>query len=1246
MINASSPASCRPSLLLPVEGLRKINLHSFWIGFILLLTQIGSAATYTVTNTQDSGPGSLRNAVSGVNSGTGGDIINFSTTGIITVGSAMTISQSVTINGPGPNLLTISGNDATRIFNILPGTTVTISGLTFAHGYFNGSGIGGGAILSGAVLTVNNCVFSNNTSINTGGTPVGAAISTNNLLHLLKVTNSTFINNSGTSRSPTASPQGAAISVSGPLEVDNSTFFGNVITPAPAGLGAGGAISGALGQITVLNSTIVGNSAGIDGGIRATATALTVKNSIVSGNTGGDCSRCTVSNTTTSLLNVSSVAASLTPLQYNGGPTPTMLPLRSGTGIIGAGLNSTLATDQRGFPRPTSGASDLGAVQTYNLVVTTTNDSTNPGTTCTGGNTCSLRDALNLANSQGAGDVVTVSGLTGNITLTSPLPNDTANLNLNGPGANQLTISGVGNSGIFNITSPTAVTNISGVTLTNGNNTSAGGGAINNQGATLTLNNCELNNNTATGQAGGALNNGTNSTALVENCTFSGNIADAGGAINNFGLLTVENSTFNGNAAHVNNGGAIFNQGTATIASSTITGNKANALGGGVQNSGTITVTNSLVAGNTEVASPNDDCGSCGPQSTANLFSTVGAPITSTQLMLASLAYYGSNQTVRTMLPLPGSPTIQTGDPSQLAGDMTSDQRLLPRTINSKLDLGAVESNYTSIQIVQQPSNTTVNQTMTPAVTMSVTESGTTVANVPLPITFSGNGTLHGTLIKTTQAPATLTDPALASFDNLSGDTVGAGDTLTTTITVTPLSVSPAQILAATSNPFDITALITTTVTFSPAPPASVVYGSAPITLSGTAYASGTATGQAVTYQVVSGPGSVAGNTLTFSGVGTVTVNASTAASGIYAAGTTPLSIVVTPAPLTITVANASRVVGAANPAFTSTASGLVNGDMLGGTIAVTYSTTATTASPAGTYPITATVSGSPQGNYATTIVQGTLTVTPLTSAPTVTVGPATPVAGQPVTLTATIPTTGSTPPTGTVTFYYNGNPIGTGTLNGGGVATLTISSLPAGTGSITIAYSGDSHYAGSASAPVSTTVAAAPVLDFALSLTSGQSQTVISGQAAPYTMQLAPTTGNYPGIVTFTATKLPPGATVTFSPTTVAANAGPASVNASVQTASIVSSNEFPRNAASIALGLLLLPMAAARRMCHGTGKVGRSIFTMLVLLAGALTTMSLTGCGSHNGFFGHAPQTYNITITAASGNLQHSVNATLEVQ
>ena len=52
------------------------------------------------------------------------------------------------------------------------------------------------------------------------------------------------------------------------------------------------------------------------------------------------------------------------------------------------------------------------------------------------------------------------------------------------------------------------------------------------------------------------------------------------------------------------------------------------------------------------------------------------------------------------------------------------------------------------------------------------------------------------------------------------------------------------------------------------------------------------------------------------------------------------------------------------------------------------------------------------------------------------------------------------------------------------------------------------------------------------------------------------------------------------------------------------------------------------------------------LVFLAGAVATAGLTGCGANNGFFGQAPQTYNITITATSGTIQHSVNATLTVE
>ena len=88
-----------------------------------------------------------------------------------------------------------------------------------------------------------------------------------------------------------------------------------------------------------------------------------------------------------------------------------------------------------------------------------------------------------------------------------------------------------------------------------------------------------------------------------------------------------------------------------------------------------------------------------------------------------------------------------------------------------------------------------------------------------------------------------------------------------------------------------------------------------------------------------------------------------------------PAALTVNPAPLTVTVNNASRSYGAVNPAFTGTITGLKNSDP----ITATYTTTATPASPVGTYPITAVLADPNNllGNYTVTNNPGTLTVTP-----------------------------------------------------------------------------------------------------------------------------------------------------------------------------------------------------------------------------------------------------------------------------
>jgi 6-phosphogluconolactonase (cycloisomerase 2 family) len=85
--------------------------------------------------------------------------------------------------------------------------------------------------------------------------------------------------------------------------------------------------------------------------------------------------------------------------------------------------------------------------------------------------------------------------------------------------------------------------------------------------------------------------------------------------------------------------------------------------------------------------------------------------------------------------------------------------------------------------------------------------------------------------------------------------------------------------------------------------------------------------------------------------------------------------LTVSPAPLTVSAVNASRLYGDPNPAFTGTVSGLKNGD----SITATFASTATSASPVGTYAIAATLAdpGARLGNYTVVSNNGILTVTP-----------------------------------------------------------------------------------------------------------------------------------------------------------------------------------------------------------------------------------------------------------------------------
>jgi hypothetical protein len=239
------------------------------------------ATTITVTNTNDSGPGSLRQALADVNDG---DTINFSVTGTIGLTSGeLAVDKSITISGPGLDILTVSRSSNTpfRIFHVMPGQTVNIEGLTISGGNAQFD-IGGGILNDHATLTLTNCAVDGNEA------EEGAGIY--NDVATLTSADSTVTGNRSTG-DPIAF--GGGIYNDGsygsvPLTLINSTISSNSATSGfPYTLGIAGGIFSQGGTLTITNSTIAGNFAGSTGGGIASYYTLAITDSIVSGNGAG-----------------------------------------------------------------------------------------------------------------------------------------------------------------------------------------------------------------------------------------------------------------------------------------------------------------------------------------------------------------------------------------------------------------------------------------------------------------------------------------------------------------------------------------------------------------------------------------------------------------------------------------------------------------------------------------------------------------------------------------------------------------------------------------------------------------------------------------------------------------------------------------------------------------------------------------------------------------------------------------------
>ncbi len=350
------------------------------------------------------------------------------------------------------------------------------------------------------------------------------------------------------------------------------------------------------------------------------------------------------------------------------------------------------------------------------IVVTTLSDAESPGET-------TLRDALAEAESLGGDQTITFApGLTGTIFLDSGLVIG-SDVDIEGPGASSLTISGGGSNSSFSvITVSSGVTaSLSGLTIADGFTESDGGGILNK--GTLTLTDAVVTGNAASG-GGGIANYGT---ATLYESTIYGNNAAHGGGLYNDGTATLTDVTIASNGATF--GGGILSESSLTLDNDTLAFNAAGNGGGGIAVfAGSATLNNTIVArsnggdiGFGLVGGSNnliDD-----PVNAGGLVDGVDGNLVGVYPMLAPLGNYGGP--TPTIALLPGSPAIDAGNNALVPAGVTTDQRGngFPRIVGGTVDIGSFEVNTTTAITSSAVNNTsaygqdvTFTATVTPAV--------------------------------------------------------------------------------------------------------------------------------------------------------------------------------------------------------------------------------------------------------------------------------------------------------------------------------------------------------------------------------------------------------------------------------------------------------------------------------------------------------------------------------------------------
>lgn len=597
---------------------------------------------------------------------------------------------------------------------------------------------GGGILVNSGSLLLENCTIANNITSGTGadGAGIRAVNADLTLIDCNIMGNRSFAGDGGglkfdngnlvmigcaisNNQTDAGFAQGGGVFCdieSGQLAIlENCTFFDN------RALGTvGGAYFNSGGTTSFLHCTIVGNSAIRGGGVSSfspdTTTILTaciVRDNTATTNDGsGDLDNHTGANsfvsggdnlvgqvdsvldtagTFASEINLEAIA--LRDFGSYGGLTNTMPPLATSP-ALDAALSSTLVNDQLKRERPIGSAADVGAVETY-LVTTASDDLDEPA-----GAEISLREAI---RDLPLGDELTfhpsLSGETltltrGQLQLDKDITIDASLL------PDGLTIDGNGEvtrERVMRIDESSV--NLVGLTLRGGSaelETDGCGGAILNEGSSLSLSQCTVTGNEANGCGGAIYSVDTDDEpafVFLEQCTLSGNKAGTEG-----GALFLLAQSDGGDSS-------------LTANFSTIAENEADQSGGGIAcfveagSTGEVNLENSIVAGNRSSLGEADfsRVGSSVNFVGSNLFSMIesalqGQPgVIVGEPKLTPLGDFGGPH--QTMHPLSGSPAILTGASTVTRTDQRGFTFTSPPTIGAvKVPTKAVVTNEITLR--------------------------------------------------------------------------------------------------------------------------------------------------------------------------------------------------------------------------------------------------------------------------------------------------------------------------------------------------------------------------------------------------------------------------------------------------------------------------------------------------------------------------------------------------------------------